>query len=72
VAAYDGELGLIRRHRDVTDHKAGQQKLDADRKSRERGAEQAPGRNSRRTVLGARNHLHSVEARKLELRETTP
>jgi len=72
MAAYDGQLGLIRRHRDLADEKAGEQELQADRESGERGAEKAPSRNNCRTTLRAPNHLDPGEPRELELRETTP
>ena len=70
VAAYDPQLGLIRRHGDVTDHQAGQQKLHADRESGERGAEKAPGRNDWKRS-GAPSHLDPGGPRELELRATT-
>jgi hypothetical protein len=71
VAADDGELGLIRRHGDLADEKAGQQELHANRESGERGADKAPSRNNRRTTLGAPNHFDPGGPRRLELRATT-
>ena len=71
VTAYDPQLGLIRRHGDMTDHQAGQQELYADRESGERGAEKAPSRNNCRKRSGTPSHLDPGGPRELELRATT-
>jgi hypothetical protein len=55
----------------MADQKGGQQKLQADCESADRGAGNAPRRNKPRRAAAAPNHVDPGEPRKPGIRETT-